>query len=71
MLVFDQHIMLGVHFADNIIVHCDNAALKASAELQIRFSVSEQEHISRITTDIYDKYTRRVNYHAARGTTAA
>ena len=64
MFILKEHIVVGIDFANNFVIHRDNAGFQASAELEVQFTILEKQHVSGITSDIHDKDTRRVDDQA-------
>ena len=67
MLVLNQHIVQGVDLANDFVVHGNNAILKGTAELKIRFPVPEQKNVCRIAADIYNKEPWRTQHQRTVG----
>ena len=67
VFIFYKHIMQCTYFTHNFVVHCDNTGFKSAAELQVRSAVFKKQNISRITADVYYKYSQCVYNLAAVG----
>ena len=65
MFITNQHIMQSSNLTDNLIIHRNNARLKRTAELKIRFPVLKKQHICRVTPYVNNKNTERMDYQAA------
>ena len=60
MLILDLHVVQGANPADNIIVHSDHAGLQTAAELHIRLTLAQKQHICGIASDIHQEQTQVV-----------
>ena len=55
VFIVDHQIVLGVDLPDDFVVHGDDPALQAAAELQVGLAVSQQQHIGGKTADVDDE----------------
>ena len=55
------------YFSDDFIIHGDDAALQAAAELQVRLSIAEKQHIGGKAAYVHNKHPGRLQQLPALG----